>query len=76
MKALHIRDVPESVIEALKRRAARHRRSAQQELRQILAGVAEREPPATPLPPIGLTMVPTDQRSTWGRDEIYGDDGR
>lgn len=40
MPALHIRDVPDETVAAIKRRAARHGRSVQQELRDVLEKVA------------------------------------
>ena len=80
MPNLHVQDLPEEVLEALKRRAAAHRRSLQIELREILERAAHEAPPATPLPSVAdeLTMAsPAPQSSsTWTRDEIYGDDGR
>ena len=45
MPQLVVRNVPEHVVEALKRRAARHRRSVQQEMLEILERVSE-EPTA------------------------------
>ena len=44
-----VRDVPQTLLDALKRRAARHRRSVQQEIVTILeaaAGEPERRTPA------------------------------
>jgi plasmid stability protein len=41
MPNLLIRDVPEQVVQALKRRAASHRRSVQQEMLEILEQVSE-----------------------------------
>lgn len=41
MPDLLVRDVPQGTVEALKRRAARHRRSLQQELLGILETSAE-----------------------------------
>ena len=80
MPAVHVRDLPEEVLEALKRRAAAHRRSLQMELRENLDRAAREAPPAVPLPSAAeeLRMAssgPQDS-STWTRDEIYGDDGR
>jgi plasmid stability protein len=75
MGALHIRDVPEEVVEALKRRAERNHRSLQKELRYILLSVVRKEP-AIELPPIKLKLSRATGRGKWGREEIYGDDGR
>jgi len=41
MPAVHIRDLPEEVVAALKRRAARYHRSLQMELKHVLTAVAE-----------------------------------
>ena len=76
MPAVQIRDVPPEVIAALKRRAVRHERSLEGELRSILAAVAREEPPSRPLPPIELKLSQAAPSSTWRREEIYGDDGR
>ena len=76
MPALHVRNVPEEVVAALKRRAAAGRRSLQMELILILEEAAEQAPPREPLPPIQLTYSHAAPDSDWGRDEIYGDDGR
>ena len=76
MAAVHIRDVPKEALEALKRRARRHERSLQGELRQILVSVARTEPSPEPLPPLKLHFSDADPQSTWSREEIYGDDGR
>ena len=76
MPAIHIRDVPEEVIDALKRRAAGHHRSLQMELRHILDAIAREEPEPKILPPIELELSKAKPKGTWGRDEIYDDDGR
>jgi plasmid stability protein len=76
MAAVHIRDLPREVLEALKRRAARNNRSLQQELKRILSSLAEEEIPKPPLPPIQLKMSDAPTGSSWGREEIYRDDGR
>jgi len=74
--ALHVRDVPESVVTALRERAARHGQSMQQEIRQILAAAAQGSPPHEHSEPVRLTTVRTPVSSTWDREEIYGDAGR
>ncbi len=76
MPAIHVRDVPEDVVDALKRRAARHERSLQRELRHLLCSVAQEEPSAEPLPPIELKLSAARPTSSWRREEIYRDDGR
>lgn len=75
MPAVQIRDLPPEVIAALKRRAARHERSLEGELRYLLAMIAREEPPAS-LPPIELKLSQASPGTTWRREEIYDDDGR
>ncbi len=76
MPALHIRDVPEETVAALKRRAARHGHSVQQELREVLAKAAA-EPVTGPRPrPLELTTVETGVRRSFERADFYGDDER
>jgi plasmid stability protein len=76
MSAIHIRDVPEDVVAALKRRASRHHRSLQKELRLLLASIAQDEPSAEPLAPLVLETSASTGDSTWRREEIYDNDGR
>lgn len=76
MPALHIRDVPEETVAALKRRAARHGQSVQQELREVLAKAAS-EPVAGPRPRrLALRTVATGRTESFDRDDFYDDDGR
>lgn len=76
MPAVHVRNVPEPVLTALRERAARHGQSMQQEIRQILARAATASPPREAPDPVHLTTVRTAVTSTWDRGEIYGDAGR
>ena len=76
MRAVHIRNIPEDVVESLKRRAARNHRSLQKELTAILCSVAKDGPPVEPLAPLRLKLSRASTETTWSRDEIYGDDGR
>lgn len=76
MPAVHIPNVPDEVLNALKRRAARHERSLQKELRHILSSVAVEDRSSTPLTPISLNLAKSAPNATWRREEIYGDDGR
>lgn len=78
MKSLHIRDVDEATVSALKRRAARHHRSLQMELRHILVDAAAVAPAdGNVAPGFDLRTVRTGQRrGTWSRESIYDDDGR
>jgi plasmid stability protein len=75
MPAVHIRDLDEEVIAALKRRAARNERSLQRELRHLLATIAADEPSARTAP-ISLNLSDAGDDASWRRDDIYGDDGR
>ena len=76
MPALHIRDIPEDVIEALKQRAAKNDRSLQKELRHILLTLVRQNPPIEGLPPLRLHLSNASPDTDWSRDEIYDDDGR
>ncbi|MBA3798080.1 MAG: hypothetical protein H0X18_03020 [Geodermatophilaceae bacterium] len=76
MTALHIRNLPESVVTALRERAARNGHSMQQEIRQVLEAAAKASPPSEPPKPVRLTTVRTAVTSTWDREEIYGEAGR
>jgi len=76
MPAVQIRDLPTEVLAALKRRAARHERSLEGELRYILASIARQEPPASPVPPIELKLSKASAETLWRREDIYDDDGR
>ena len=72
MKSLHIRDVPEVVIQKLKLRASRHHRSLQGELKALLVEAADRES----LEPVGdfsLHTVKTPGVQDWSREGIYED---
>lgn len=76
MPALHVRDVPEPVVAAIRELAHRHGHSMQHELRQILERAARDLPPVEPPAPVQLVTVRTAGRSSWRREEIYGDEGR
>ncbi len=76
MAAIHIQDVPDEVLEALKNRARRRERSLQGELRHILSSAAQSEPRKPKLAPLKLRFSDATPRSSWNREEIYGDDGR
>lgn len=69
MSAVHVRDVPPELLEALKRRARAHRRSLQMELVEILSRAAIEAPPEAPLPPIGLRMSRAKGAGTWRRED-------
>lgn len=76
MTAIHVRNLPESVVTALRERAVRHGQSMQQEIRQILEAAATAAPPHEAPEPVRLITVRTAGTSTWDREEIYGDAGR
>ena len=76
MTSHHVRDVPESVVTALRERASRHGHSMQQELKQILEAAAAAPAPHETPEPLRLTTVRTAATSTWRREEIYSDAGR
>ena len=76
MKSVHIRDIEEATLAALKRLAKCHRRSLQGELRAILDRAARTAPPEEEAG-LDLITVETGSRSpTWSRSEIYDDRGR
>lgn len=74
--ALHIRNVPEGTVLALKRRAHLHQVSMQQELLAILERAAA-EPVEAVLPRrIDLVMASTGRTEPFDRADFYGDDER
>ena len=75
MPAIHIRDIPETVLAALKRRAANNSRSLQGEIRHQLLLLAQESIDANPhpLPGLELTMSKAPDGQNWSRSEIYGD---
>ena len=78
MPALHIRKVDDAVVGALKQRARENGRSLEAELRLILrkAAFEEEREDDRPRRKLRLTTVSVASDATYGRDEIYGDDGR
>jgi plasmid stability protein len=76
MPALHIRDVPQETVAAIKRRASRHGNSVQQELRDVLERGAA-EPVAGGRPRrLNLTTVATGHIEPFDRADFYDDDER
>ena len=76
MKSIHIRDIEEATLAALKRLARCHRRSFQEELRAILENAARTAPPEEQ-PDLSWHTVETGRRSpTWSRRETCDDRGR
>jgi plasmid stability protein len=76
MPAIHVRNVSESPIAALRERAARRGHSMQQEILEILESAAAESTAGEAPKPIELVTVEVGGTGTWRRDEIYGDDGR
>lgn len=76
MPALHVRDVPEATVAAIKRRAARRGHSMQQELREVLEHAAA-EPVAGSRPRLlDLRTVTTGRTEPLDRADFYDDDER
>ncbi len=73
MQALHIRDVPDETVAALKRRAVRHGRSMQQELREVLARAASEPIDEAPPRAIRLHTVFTGRMDPFERSDFYDD---
>ncbi len=76
MPALHIRDVPEETVTAIKRRAARHGHSVQQELREVLDRVALEPIEGARPRPLHLHTVESGRTGGFDRGDFYDDDGR
>lgn len=76
MPALHIRDVPEETVAAIKRRAARHGHSVQQELREVLEQVAAEPVGGGGARRLNLRTVATGEAESFDRADFYGDDER
>jgi antitoxin FitA len=73
MPALHVRDLDDALIFALKERARRNHRSLQGEVRSILEAAAlEAQPNATrPKRRLNLRTVRVGRPSSFSRDVIY-----
>ena len=76
MPGIHVRDLTEETMRALKRRARAHHRSVQGEVREILAEAARAAPPEGGYGPIRLHHVDVGGGRSWKREDIYGDEGR
>lgn len=76
MPGIHIRDLPEETLRALKRRARAHHRSVQGELRAIIDEAARAAPPEEGYPPIRLHQVQVGGERPWTREELYDDSAR
>ncbi|MFT4296607.1 MAG: hypothetical protein QM582_14460 [Micropruina sp.] len=76
MPALHVRDVSEETVAALRRRAARRGHSMQQELREALDKAAAEPAPGRRPRPLNLRTVDTGRTEAFDRADFYGDDER
>lgn len=76
MPALHIRDVPEETVAAIKRRAARRGHSVQQELREVLEQAAGESIAGARPRPLRLHTVDTGRTDSFDRADFYDDDER
>jgi len=76
MPSMTVRDIDPETYRALKRLAAAHHRSLQGEVLAILVREARGAPPPEGFGPMRLHEVETDHYDPWGREEMYGDDGR
>lgn len=74
MPALHVRDLDDAVLAALKERAARNRRSLQGEVRIILEDAAGRSARAPIRRRLRLRTVSVGRPRAYTRDVIYEDD--
>lgn len=74
--ALHIRDVPEETVAAIKRRAARRGHSVQQELREVLQKAAAEAAHGARPRRLTLRTVTTGRSEGFDRSDFYDDDGR
>lgn len=73
MKSIHIRDVPDPVLERLKRRASLHHRSLQGELHRLLEEAARMPFPEEGDAGLTLKTVRTRGAKNWSRVAIYED---
>jgi plasmid stability protein len=76
VSALHVRNVPEPLLAALRERAERHGRSMQQEVLGILAAAVSEPLETEPVPPIRLVTVRKGKATTWRRKDMYDDESR
>jgi plasmid stability protein len=75
MSAVHVRNLDDAVIDALKRRAQANHRSLEGELRAILqAAATEASGRKGAKKRLRLNTVDLEGPSSYGRDEIYADD--
>ncbi|MFT4265505.1 MAG: hypothetical protein QM572_19150 [Nocardioides sp.] len=73
MPALHIRNVSEETVAALKAKAAAHGRSLEAELRVVLDEAASRPTSRSPRK-LNLTFVGSGTTEPFDRHDLYSDD--
>lgn len=76
MTGIHVRNVPEPTLAALRERASAQGRSMQQELLEILRAAAAQSQVIQHPEPIRLVTAHTGGDARWNREEIYDDQGR
>ena len=76
MKSILIRDIDPEILTALKRLARNHHRSLQGELHAILEKEAKMAATQAGDNELDLVTVRTKGKSTWSREELYGNQGR
>ena len=76
MPALHVRNVDDAVIDALKERARRNNRSLEGELREILTRAAFSPVSGKGVSKIRIKTVSVASDSMYGREDLYADEGR
>ncbi|MFT3969615.1 MAG: hypothetical protein QM695_04850 [Micropruina sp.] len=76
MPALHVRDVSDETVAALRRRAARRGHSMQQELREALDRAASEPVPGARPERLNLRTVHTGHAEGFDRADFYGDNAR
>ncbi|RKX74605.1 MAG: hypothetical protein DRP70_15915 [Spirochaetes bacterium] len=75
MKSILIRNLPEQTLSKLKNLAEYHHRSLQGELHYLLEEASERAT-GNGQRLLKINTVNTGNRSSWSREEIYGDEAR
>jgi plasmid stability protein len=76
MPSVHIRDLPQVIVDGLKRRAKRHHRSLQGELHAILEEAARATPDLDRARPLDLHLSASKSTRPWTREDMYDDRGR
>ncbi|MCA9776513.1 MAG: hypothetical protein KC800_07355 [Candidatus Eremiobacteraeota bacterium] len=76
MKSVLIRNLPEAVVAALKKRAAENKRSLQKELRHLLITFAQQQEQQSAEEFELVLAEGLTTQATWSRDELYDDAAR